>query len=162
MNDIQSRIEKLLDSRFVTDYLSLKSDEGHIAAHVTCFYLDKSDLEAIRPHLNSPTHHADVGQVGCFRALPVCAKDMRTPKGQPFANYSNVLFTYWIYREIPPLSEFRDWVAEQHESKAKTKCANQALNAFETLSGRAAIDARDYYQYLRLRNRPILFAGISE
>src|SRR6202020_410550 len=57
MNDVQAKIDKLLDSRFVTNLLALQSDEGCLAGLATGFYLAVSDLETLRPLLN-PAHHA--------------------------------------------------------------------------------------------------------
>ena len=139
MNDVQASIEKLLDPRFVTDYLGLQSDEGYIAGHATCFFLDEADLERIRPLLNPPDHHADVGQVGCYHAKPVCSKAKWKADGQPFAEYQGIVFTYWVYREVLPVSSFREWLDEQRDDESRKRPAYKALDTFEALAERSSI-----------------------
>src|SRR5713226_2984103 len=127
MNEVQERIEQLLDTRFVTDYLGLRSDEGYIAGHATCFFLQESDLEKLRPLLNPPHYHADVGQVACYHALPVCPKEKWKANGQPVADYQEILFTYWVYREVLPVSSFREWLHARKENESKKRPAFNAL-----------------------------------
>jgi hypothetical protein len=139
MNDVQASIDKLLDPRFVTDYLGLQSDEGYIAGNATCFFLDEADLEKIRPLLNPPHHHADVGQIGCYHAKPVCSKAKWKADGQPFAEYKGILFTYWVYREVLPVSSFREWLDEHGEDDSRKRPAYKALDTYEALAERSSI-----------------------
>ena len=143
MNDVQARIERLLDTRFVTELLGLRSDEGCIRGHATCFFLDEADLEELRPLLDPPQHHADVGQVGCYHANPVCPKAEWTANGRDFAEYQGILFTYWVYREVQPVSAFRDWLHARREDESKKRHALNALDAFETLAERGTITRND-------------------
>jgi hypothetical protein len=139
MNDVQARIDKLLDSRFVTDLLGLRSDEGCIAGHATGFYLEEADLESFRPLLNPAHHHANVGQIGCYHAKPVCPKAKWKANGQPFAEYQGILFTYWVYREVLPVSSFREWLQARKEDESKKRPAVKALDRCETLAARSKI-----------------------
>ncbi len=139
MNDVQAKIDKLLDSRFVTDLLALRCDEGCIAALTNGFYLEAPDLETIRPLLDSADHHANVGQVGCYRARPVCPKANWKPNGQLFAEYQGILFTYWVYREVLPVSEFREWLQKGKEEASRKQPAFEALDTYETLAVRSTI-----------------------
>src|SRR5262249_31716589 len=121
MNEVQAKIDKLLDSQFVTDLLGLRSDEGCIAGHATGFYLEDTDLETIRPLLNPAHHHANVGQIGCYHAKPVCPKAKWKANGQPFAEYQGILFTYWVYCEVLPVSSFREWLQARKEDESKKR-----------------------------------------
>jgi hypothetical protein len=139
MNDVRTRIERLLDTRFVTDYLGLRSDEGYIAGHATCFYLEELDLEKLRPDLNPPHYHADVGQVACYNALPVCPMANRKENGQPYAEYQGIFFTYWVFREVLPPSSFREWLGERKEDESKKKPAFKALDTYDVVAKRIRI-----------------------
>ncbi len=143
MNDVQAKIDKLFDRRFVTDFLGLRSDEGYIAGCPTCFYLDDADLTELRPLLDPAHHHADVGQIGCYHAMPICLKSRWKANGGPFAEYQGILFTYWIYREISPVSSYREWLQTQKEDEAKKRPAFNALDAYEALAKRARITQED-------------------
>ncbi len=139
MNEVQARIESLLDTRFVTDYLGLRSDEGHIAGQATCFYLDQPDLEKLWPVLNPSHYHADIGQVACYNALPVCPRANWQENGQPSAEYQGIFFTYWVYREVLPASAFREWLAERKEDESKKRPAFNALDSYDVLAERITI-----------------------
>jgi hypothetical protein len=143
MNDVQQRMERLCDTGFVTDYLELRTEEGYVAGHATCFYLNEPDLENLRPVLNPAKYHADVGQVACYHALPVCLRTTWKAKGQPFAEYQGILFTYWVYREVLPVSEFRDWLRARKEDESKKWPAFIALDTFEALASRSTISKED-------------------
>lgn len=143
MNDIHQKIDRLFDPRFVTDFLGLQCDEGCIAAHVTCFYLAKADLADIRPFLDPAHLHADVGQIGCYRAKPVCAKGKWEANGEPVAEYKGIRFTYWVYREVLPVSSFREWLEQRKEVEDKKRPAIQALDAYEALADRQAISKEE-------------------
>jgi hypothetical protein len=139
MSDVQAKIDKLLDSRFVTDLLALRSDEGCIAGHATGFYLEDTDLEFLRPLLHPAHHHADVGQIGCYRAMPVCPKAQLKENGQPVAEYQGILFSYWVYREVLPVSSFREWLCARKEDESKKRPAVDALDRYETLAEQSSI-----------------------
>jgi hypothetical protein len=143
MNDVQSNIERLLDTQFVTELLGLRDGDGHVAGHVTCFYLEPLDLESIRLLLNPAHDYADVGQVGCFRAMPVCPKAKWSANGQPFAEYQGILFTYWVYREVPPVSDFRAWLQTRKEDESKKRLAHKALDTYAALAERSSITRED-------------------
>lgn len=143
MNDVQTKIDRLLDSRFVTELLALRCDEGCIAALATGFYLEAADLETIRPLLDPAHHHADVGQVGCYRAKPVCPKAKWKANGQPFAEYQGILFTYWVYREVLPVSEYREWLQKGKEEASKKRPAFEALDTYEILAARSTINKEE-------------------
>lgn len=153
MNEVQSKIDQLLDSRFVTELLALRCDEGRIAGHATGFYLNNADLESMRSLLDPAEQHDDVGQIGCYRALPVCPNSERKADGDPFSEYRGVTFTYWVYREVLPASSYREWLSESKVDESKKRAGFEALDAYESLAGRTTIVVDDL--------KPLAFAARS-